>query len=275
MTSRDKLQILTIDSMRPLQWLQLGWRDTKRAGWVSLLHGFLLTLLGTSMFVVGHDHFLLLVSIVTGFLVVAPILATSLYALSRAMEAGEAPSLNVVIRTWTNWQANHANKFGNDYWCLVQFGTLLGLAALGWLLTSASLILTFSPVPVHTPQAFLQSVVLARHGFLFELWMAVGGFLAAPIFASSVIAIPLLLDRQISLKDAVLASWQVVLANPVPMAVWAALIAGMTILGFSLLMLGLIPVISILGHASWYAYRDVVDAAALPKREAVVAGGLS
>jgi uncharacterized membrane protein len=107
---------------------------------------------------------------------------------------------------------------------------------------------------------------LARNGFLFELWLAVGGLLAAPIFASTAIAIPLLLDRRVTLLQAVLTSWRAVLANPLPMALWAALIMGFTVLGLGSAMLGLIAVVPMLGHASWHAYRDLIDASAIPER---------
>ena len=77
---------------------------------------------------------------------------------------------------------------------------------------------------------------------------------------------PLMLDRRISLLDAVLTSWRVVLANPVPMAVWSGLIMLLVALGFATLLTGLLVVVPILGHASWHAYRDLVDASALPQR---------
>jgi uncharacterized membrane protein len=48
-----------------------------------------------------------------------------------------------------------------------------------------------------------------------------GGVLAAPVFASSVVAIPLLLDRRIGVLAAVLTSWRVVMAHPAAMALWA------------------------------------------------------
>jgi uncharacterized membrane protein len=67
----------------------------------------------------------------------------------------------------------------------------------------------------------------------------------------------------------VLTSWQVVLANPIPMGFWAALIMLFTLLGLGSLFLGLIAVIPMLGHASWHAYRDLVDASNLPAREPV------
>ncbi len=252
---------------RVLHWLGRGWEDMLHCGWVSYLHGLFLSLAGVAIVLVYHDRFLLLVGALSGFLLVAPILATSLYALSRAREHGERTNFGVVLKTWLNWQDNHFNKWGNDYWCLVQFGALLALAGTGWLFTSAALITLLAPVPVQTPAEFLAHVVLAKNGHLFELWLALGGVLAAPIYASSVIAIPLLLDRRVSLMQAVLTSWQVVMANPLLMALWAVVIMASALLGMAAFMLGLTLVVPLLGHASWHAYRDLVEVGALPQRE--------
>lgn len=260
--------VRSIDMMRPMAWLVLAWRDMVRAGWASVAHGLVLAMLGAAIVAVAHQRFWLLAGALSGFLVVAPVLATSLYALSRALERKETADWSVVFKTWLNWQHSHFNKWGNDYWCMVQFGALLALAATGWVVTSAALITLLAPVPINTPLDFVHHVVLAQDSWLFELWLALGGVLAAPLFASSVVSMPLLLDRRISLLQAVLTSWRTVLANPVPMAFWAALIMGFTLLGLGSLLLGLIPVIPMLGHASWHAYRDLVDASALPAREA-------
>jgi uncharacterized membrane protein len=259
--------IRSVAVTRPLHWLLLGWQDMQHCGWISLAHGLVLSLAGAGIVAVFYQHFWLLAGALSGFLLVAPVLATSLYALSRARERGERTDLRLVLKTWLNWQHNHFNKWSNDYWCLVQFGALLALAGTGWVVTSAALITLLAPGPVQNPIDFVQNVVLARNGFLFELWLAVGGVLAAPIFASSVIAIPLLLDRRLSLLQAVIVSWKVVLANPATMAFWAALIMALTLLGMGTFMLGLIAVIPLLGHASWHAYRDLVDASVLSERE--------
>ena len=259
--------VRTIALTQPLQWLARGWRDMAHCGWISLAHGLAMALGGIVILTIARDRFWLLAGAISGFLVVAPVLATSLYALSRALERGEKADASLVLKTWLNWQNNNFNKFGNDYWCLVQFGVLLALAATGWVITSAALITLLAPLPVHSPLDFVQHVILAENGFLFELWLAMGGLLAAPIFASSAVTIPLLLDRKLTLLEAVLTSWRVVLANPLPMAFWAALIMGLTLLGLGSALLGLIAVIPVLGHASWHAYRDLVDASHLPERE--------
>ena len=80
--------------------------------------GLALTLFGAAIFAVAHNRFWLLAGALSGFLVVAPVLATSLYALSRALERGESANLGLVLKTWLNWQNSHVNKWGNDYWCM-------------------------------------------------------------------------------------------------------------------------------------------------------------
>ena len=259
--------VRTITVMQPLVWLVLAWRDMARCGWVSFAHGLVLAVGGGVIAAIAHQRFWLLAGALSGFMVIAPVLATSLYALSRALERNEVANFSVVLKTWLNWQGSHINKWGNDYWCMFQFGALLALAATGWVITSAALITLLAPVPITGPVDFVRHVVLAKEGWLFEIWLAVGGVLAAPMFASSVIAMPLLLDRRVTLMQAVQTSWKVVLANPIPMAFWAAVIMVFTLLGLGSLMLGLIAIIPMLGHASWYAYRDLVDASMLPLRD--------
>ena len=250
-----------------LGWLVLGMRDLVKLRWISLAHGLVLTAVGGFITLVAHDRFWLLAGALSGFLFIATVLAASLYALSRDLEDQKPIAWNTVWRTWTNWQTSHHNKLGNDYWCMVQFGLLLALAATGWVLTSAALITLLSPLPIHTPADFLRLVVGAKEGWLFEIWLALGGVMAAPIFASSVVTMPLLLDRRISLWQAVLLSWGVVLKNPVPMAAWAAILLLMSLLGLGSLLLGLVFVTPILGHASWHAYRNLIDAKYLPARQ--------
>ena len=78
------------------------------------------------------------------------------------------------------------------------------------------------------------------------------------MFASTVIAIPMLLDRPVSLWTAVHASWRVVALNPTTMAFWSFLLTLFTLLGLGSALLGLLGVVPLLAHASWYAYRDLV-----------------
>ncbi|MCW2313733.1 DUF2189 domain-containing protein [Rhodoferax antarcticus] len=259
--------VRTVALSQPLRWLGLGWKDLWRGGWLSLMHGVVMALMGAILLGLAGQRFWFLVGAFSGFLLVAPILATSLYAISRAIARGELVRFALILRTWLNWQNGRVVAWDAGHWRLVKFGLLLAVAGTVWVLTSASLITLMASVPITTPMAFIEHVVLAPQGYLFELWLALGGMLVAPIFASTVITVPLLLDRDISVKQAVLSSWQVVVANPLPMAFWGALIMGLTLLGFASALVGLIVLVPLLGHASWHAYRDLIDASALPERE--------
>jgi uncharacterized membrane protein len=245
----------TVPTLRPLGWLIAGWRDFMRCPLPGLLHGLLLALFGAALFWTARHQFWLLCGAFSGFLLVAPILATGLYAVSRALQRTGRADLATALQAWRPRDPR-----------LVVFGLLLALAGTGWVMTSASLITGFAPEPVRNPQDFLRIVVLAEQGHLFEIWLALGGLLAAPVFASSVVAIPLMLDREIGVLAAVLTSWRVVMDNPVPMALWAALIMGLTLLGMASAMLGLVIVVPWIAHASWQAYRDLVDTSGLAER---------
>lgn len=253
----QNLVVRTIPLLRPLQWLRLAWRDIARCPLLSIAHGLVLALFGLLLTMLAYDRFWLLVGAFSGFLLVAPGLATGLYALSRALERAEPANFRCVLHAWLHWQSADGRRDTR----LVRFGLLLALAGTGWVITSAALITAFAPQSIASPMDFVHFVVLNRHHYLFETWLALGGLMAAPVFASSVVTMPLLLDRNISVMDAVLTSWRVVLANPAPMALWAGLIMGLILLGMASMLLGLIFIIPLLGHASWHAYRDVVTTA--------------
>ena len=257
--------IMPIKTVQPFFWLYLGLKDIRHSPWLSLAHGLVLAIFGGLITWLAHDRFWLLVGAVSGFLVVAPVLATSLYAMSRAIERQEVVNVRLLFKTWTQWQSLHNNE-PVSYWCLVQFGLLLGLAGTGWVMTSSALITLLAPEPIHTPTDFVRYVVLDRENYLFEFWLLLGGLMAAPIFASSVVAIPLLLDRQVNTLQAVLTSWRVVLTHPLPMALWAFLIMGLSMMGILSLFIGLIVIVPMLGHASWHAYSDLVDTRNVPER---------
>jgi uncharacterized membrane protein len=245
----------TVDLTRPWHWLKLGWRDLMRCPGPGLLHGLMASLFGALLLALARNQFWLLAGAFTGFLLVAPLIATGLYNLSRELAEGRQPGLRDALAAW---------KPGHGH--LVLFGLLLGLAGTGWVLTSAALITSLSPLPVRNPQEFLIHVVVRGDGLLFELWLALGALLAAPVFASTVVSIPLLLDRRIGILAAVLTSWRVLLENPIPMAVWALTILVLTGLGMLTALAGLVFILPWLAHASWHAYLDLVDPSALERR---------
>ena len=240
---------------RPLAWLSAGMRDLALAPGPSLLHGLVVVVAGIAILSLSMRAWPLLPGAFSGFVLIAPILATGLYELSRRLEEGEAPTLAHVFGAWARGTRP-----------LVWMGLGLALAATLWVLVSAVLVALFVHAPITGLREFLRLVVVGEGSNLFPLWLALGGLGAAVVFAATVVSVPLLLDREIGLGAALATSVRAVGENPVTMALWAAIIMLLTFLSMATFMLGFAITIPVIGHATWHAYRDVVDASALPRR---------
>ena len=87
----------------------------------------------------------------------------------------------------------------------------------------------------------------------------VGAVIATAVFVISVVSIPMMLDRKTDFITAVLTSITAGRANIVVMMLWAALLTVFTGIGLITFYLGLAIVLPLIGHATWHAYRDIVD----------------
>lgn len=236
------------------RWLILGWEDMRSAGAPSLLHGVIVAGVSMAIITITLLYWTLLPGAVTGFLLTGPFLATGLYVLSQKLEVGRGTSFEDVIHAW---------RHGSRY--LLSIGLLLVLSATAWVLFSVLMFHFFIDVSILEPLDFLRHV-LTQDDQTFMLWAILGGLGVALAFSITVISIPLLVDRDVSTQQAILTSVSSVGHNPMTMLWWAMTIFLFTGLSFITFMLGFIILYPILGHASWHAYRDMVDASGLPPR---------
>ena len=240
----------------PFRWLALGWRDFARAFGPSLLHGVIVAVAGLAIATIALRVWPILPGAFSGFVLVAPILATGLYELSRRLERGERPNLAQAMDAWIRGTRP-----------LVWLGVGLAFAATAWVLFSSVLVALFVREPIVGLEGFLRHVVLSESSNLFWPWILAGGLGAAAVFALTVVSVPLLLDRRIDLHAALVTSLRAVGANPLAMALWAAIIMVLTALSIATLLVGFAVTIPVIGHASWRAYVATVDSAAAPPRE--------
>ena len=241
--------------IRPFHWLRLGWRDLVRVPFPSLLHGLLVTAGGWIILAITLRYWYLLPGAFSGFLLVGPSIATGMYELSRRLESGGKPTVKDVFAAWRRGTRP-----------LVWLGLLLVLAGTLWVLVSAVLFALFVQAPITGLDSIVRHVVLSEGSNLFPIWIALGGVGASLVFAATVVSAPMLLDRDVDMASALLTSVYAVGENPLAMALWATLIMLATGFAMLTLMLGFVLVVPWIGHATWHAYRDLVQADALPPR---------
>lgn len=237
-------RIRTVGAVRCTEWLAAGWHDLTRTPIASLAYGLLFSLAGDLLLVSlwrSPQEFAVAVS---GFLIVAPLLCIGLYELSRHSERRRdsrfIDSLDVFSR----------NREGVGL-----FALMLALIWIAWERFSAVLFASMAP----PGSSFADFVLLAAGSELSLVWLAVGGLLALTVFMLSVVSVPMLIDRDSDFVTAAVTSLRAFIANPLPLLVWAGIIVALTLLGFATLLFGLIVLMPLLGHASWHAYRDLVE----------------
>jgi uncharacterized membrane protein len=90
-------------------------------------------------------------------------------------------------------------------------------------------------------------------------YACVGGVFAVLTFAISVVSVPMMLDRRTDGVVAVLTSLRAFGSNVPAMLVWGVAIVVLIGLGFALAFVGLVVTGPIIGHATWHAYRALVE----------------
>lgn len=244
-------RIRTIDADRPWVWLAAGWRDMWAAPMVSLGYG-LLAVVSSFLLVAGlvmADLAYLVLPLAAGFMLMGPILAVGLYQTSRLLEQGKPVTLSAIIGAYA---ANGAQ--------IAAIGLILMLALLAWIRVAFLIFAIFFASDPPPLDLLVDRVFFSAQTIPFLLTgTIVGGAIAALVFAISVIALPMLLDRDTDVITAMGTSMEAVRHNLRPMAVWAGLIALFIAAGMSVAFIGLVITFPLIGMASWHAYRDLVE----------------
>lgn len=242
-------RIRRVEASRPLAWLRQGWHDVSRLRGISFAYGALIAGFGVMLLALAWNVSYLVPVFVGGFLLVAPFAAIGLYALAQQLEAGGTVSAE---RAWFAWRRNAGS--------IALFGLMLALALILWERTAA-IVFALSYGGTVPDLANLMSDLLfsGRYLPLLLSFMGAGALYALVVFALSVVTAPMLLDRPVDVITAAVTSLRACLHNPGAALVWAALLAGLTALGFVTAMIGLVVLFPWLGYASWHAYRDLVE----------------
>ena len=230
----------------PLRWLGLGARDFLRCPGIGLFYGACFMGMGWALMKVYEHAAAYVLALSAGFLLMGPFVCLGLYRVSQRLERGEQPTLGDSLRAWQTRTGTLA-IFG---FVLLVLEMLWGRAAL------VIFAVSFDGMP-DFKGSLLALLDPENLGFIVA-YLAVGGIFAGLIFAISVVAMPLILDRPVDAITAGLTSLRLVLAQPGVMLLWGALITLLVVIAMLPWFAGLVLVGPVLGHASWHAYRAAV-----------------
>ncbi|MCB1509574.1 MAG: DUF2189 domain-containing protein [Hyphomicrobiaceae bacterium] len=237
----------------PWDWLAAGWRDLWTVPHISLTYGAAFSI-GAVVMLMGFVTFGLqsvMMVLSAGFMLIGPLVAVGLYEVSRKLEKGEPVAFSDVM--FAGFRAPGQLGF---------LGAILVFAFFVWVQLALLLFMLFMGSGSTFPPAreFVPTLLFTQHGLsLLVVGTAVGAVLAAVVFSISAVSVPLLMTRRLDAVTAIQASVSAVMKNPKPMVLWAALIAGFIACGVATLLVGLIIAFPLIGHATWHAYRDLVQ----------------
>jgi uncharacterized membrane protein len=240
------LEVMHIPMFRPFNWLVRGWADMRTVA--SLGYGALIVALGWTLLIFCATHPYFVAAAISGFLLVGPAMSAGLCEMSRRYTLGQPASFD-----------DSLEGFGRNAASLIEFGAILALCAVVWFGISAVLLGTvFHIAAPDISETLYRGFIDSVNRSQVLAYVAIGGLLALSVFAVSVVAIPLIIDRHATAGQAMRASVKAVFTNIPAMIVWGALILILTIIGYATLLGGLLIVAPLLGHATWHAYRDLI-----------------
>jgi uncharacterized membrane protein len=230
------------------RWLEKGWHDFRRAPVVGLAYGVGAVVLSYAVcfgLVLGGKAELLLPA-TGGFFLMAPIIVSGLYDVSRRLELGQPVSLRSALFAWRS-----------SGQILLMGGVLLFLHVV-WIRLALLLSALFLHDANPTLEGLLPFLGSGRGLALLVVGTFLGGGLALLGFYATAVSLPLIVDRDVSVPDAIACSINTVNENLHAMGLWAALIVVFTGIGIATAFIGLAIVVPVFAHATWHAYRDLV-----------------
>lgn len=235
--------------------LAQGWEDflAKRGDLVFIGFIYPIVVLAACIYAYRASAVPLIVPLLSGAVLLGPVVASGFYELARRREAG-------LDARWRHFFDVFRGPAARSIAALT---SIIAMLFLFWMVAAGEVYAaTLGAAYPDAPQriaGFLRLLVTTSQGWrMMIIGTLVGLVFALVTVAIGLISFPMLVDRRVGWRTAMVTSLRVTWTNPVTTIIWGLIVVALLVLGALPAFVGLAVVLPVLGYATWHIYKRAV-----------------
>ena len=246
----DHPAVQKVTPLSTFKWLKQGYFAFKRAPAYVLFYGMVFFAVSYGINYCLSAPPVIVITLSTILFLVGPLLAIGLYDIAKQLEGPSHLSL------WHSIVAWHVNIQGFSLYIVL----LITLVFTWFCLSLLVFKLGYDIIGLASLEHIMEYALDQSNIDFLCVYFGIGSLFAVVIFASSFVALPMLLDKkEIDITTVIITSMQAVLQNAVTMLLWVVIVVSLYAISFLTYYFGFIITLPLVGLATWYAYQDLVS----------------
>ena len=224
-----------------------GAREMRATGYAGVAYGVVFVLMGYAIAEVYRQVWQMTMGLTAAFFLMGPFVCCGIYDLSRQQEQTGRADLRASLTCWArNWKS------------IAFFAATLTFFMIVWARISVVIFALFAKHTYPTLTDMVGNIISGDNIAFLAVWGIAGLAFASLVFATSVVSMPMMLDRDADTMEAIGASAITLWNNTGAMLVWALAIT--VLIGFSLVFFlpSLALTATLVGHTTWKVYKALV-----------------
>ncbi len=224
-----------------------GARDMRATGFAGVAYGIVFVLMGYAIAEVYRQVWQMTMGLTAAFFLMGPFICCGIYDLSRQKALTGKAALRASLSCWSrNWKS------------IAFFAATLTFFMIVWARVSVVIFALFAKHTYPTLTDMVGNILSGDNLAFLLVWGVAGLAFASLVFATSVVSMPMMLDRDADTMEAIGASAITLWNNTGAMLVWAGVITVLIGLSLVFFLPSLALTATLVGHTTWKVYKALV-----------------